>query len=564
MADRDRARAEREARQPPHLQQQLWRGHRRPAVRHGRGQLTDAAAAAQSWSRWWQTGVIYQVYPRSFQDSNGDGIGDLVGVIARLDHLSWLGVDAIWLSPIFRSPMRDYGYDVADYLDVDPLFGSLEDAARLIEAAHARGLRVLLDFVPNHTSSEHPWFLDARSSRESPYRDWYVWRDPATGGGPPNDMESQFGGSAWTLDEATGQYWYHSFLPEQPELDWRNPAVRAAMLDALRTWFARGIDGFRVDVLWMIAKDDGPWSDGAMGRSAGAPGGASRAALDHGDGPDMEARLAELRAVADEFEDRVLVGEVYMEPARLVRYYGRDGRGAHLPFNFALVTTPWEAGAIRAAIEAYERALPPGAWPNWVLGNHDQSRVATRVGAAQARVAAMLLLTLRGTPTLYQGDELGLPDAVIPPARVVDVAGRDPERSPMPWTRTGRHAGFSDTEPWLPLVPDPGAWSVEAQADDERSMLTLHRRLLALRRSSPALRVGTLVLVDAPPGVVAFDRVHGSEVMRVVLNLGSQAVEVPLPGAWRGAAGTHPEREDRAWSGSLTLAADEGVLLRRA
>jgi alpha-glucosidase len=561
VADRHRARAERQAGQPPHLLQQLRRGHRRRAVRHGRGQLTDTTAAAQPGPRWWQTGVIYQVYPRSFQDSNGDGIGDLGGVIARLDHLAWLGVDAIWLSPIFRSPMRDYGYDVADYLDVDPLFGSLEDAARLIEEAHARGLRVLLDFVPNHTSSEHPWFLDARSSRESPYRDWYVWRDPAPGGGPPNDMESQFGGPAWTLDEATGQYWYHSFLPGQPELDWRNPAVRAAMLDALRTWFARGIDGFRIDVLWMIAKDDGPWSDGSIGPG---PGGDPRAALDHGDGPDMEARLAELRAVADEFEDRVLVGEVYMEPARLVRYYGRDGRGAHLPFNFALVTTPWEAGAIRAAIDAYERALPAGAWPNWVLGNHDQSRVATRVGAGQARIAAMLLLTLRGTPTLYQGDELGLPDAEIPPARVVDVAGRDPERSPMPWTRAGRYAGFSDAEPWLPLVPDAGAWSVEAQADDERSMLTLHRRLLALRRASPALREGSLALVEAPPQVVAFDRIHGSEVMRVVLNLRPQAVEVPLPGAWSGAAGTHPGREDRPWSGSLTLAADEGVVLRRA
>ena len=347
---------------------------------------------------WWQRGVVYQVYPRSFADSDGDGIGDLPGITGRLDHLAALGVDAIWLSPIFRSPMRDFGYDVADYRDVDPVFGTLEDADRLIAAAHRRGIRVVLDFVPNHTSSDHEWFLDARSSRDAAHRDWYVWRDPAPDGGPPNDLLAQFGGPAWTLDEGTGQYWYHSFLPEQPDLDWRNPAVRAAMHDNLRFWFDRGVDGFRIDVLWMIAKDDAPWRDGPVAAAATGFGGDPRNALEHGDGPAMDERLRELRDVADEYPDRVLIGEVYMEPRRMVRYYGPGGRGAHLPFNTALVTLPWEAGAIRAAVEAYEAALPDGAWPNWVLGNHDQSRVATRLGAAQARVAAMLLLTLRGTP----------------------------------------------------------------------------------------------------------------------------------------------------------------------
>jgi alpha-glucosidase len=459
--------------------------------------------------------------------------------------------------------MRDYGYDVADYLDVDPLFGTLADADRLIAEAHARGLRVLLDFVPNHTSSEHPWFLDARSARDAAHRDWYVWRDPAAGGGPPNDLVSQFGGPAWTLDEATGQYWYHSFLPQQPELDWRNPAVRAAMLDVMRSWFARGIDGFRIDVLWMMAKDDAPWRDAPVGPGPAGPVLDPRNALEHGDGPGMEVLLEALRDVADEFPDRVLVGEVYMPPSRLVRYYGLDNRGAHLPFNFALVTLPWEAGAIRDAIATYEAALPAGAWPNWVLGNHDQSRVAARVGDAQARVAAMLLLTLRGTPTLYYGDELGLPDAVVPPDRVVDVAGRDPERSPMPWTRGHPNAGFTDGEPWLPLVDGAAALSVEAQLGDPASMLSLHRRLLAVRRATPALHAGSLELVDAPAGIVAFDRRHRGEHARILLNLTGTPVVVPDDGAWTCLVGTRPGREGAHLRGAITLAGDEGLVLRR-
>jgi alpha-glucosidase len=522
------------------------------------GAPADAAAP-----RWWQTGVVYQVYPRSFRDTDGDGVGDLPGVIEGIDHLAWLGVDAIWLSPIFRSPMRDYGYDVADYLDVDPLFGTLADADRLIAEAHARGLRVLLDFVPNHTSSDHPWFADARSSRDAAHRDWYVWRDPAPGGGPPNDLVSQFGGPAWTLDEATGQYWYHSFLPEQPELDWRNPAVREAMLDVMRTWFARGVDGFRIDVLWMIAKDEAPWQDAPVGPGPAGTILDPRNALEHGDGPGMEPLLEALRDVADEFPDRALVAEVYMPPERLVRYYGTGGRGAHLPFNFALVTLAWDAPTIRAAIGAYEAALPAGAWPNWVLGNHDQPRVATRVGAAQARVAAMLLLTLRGTPTLYYGDELGLPDAHVPPDRIVDVAGRDPARSPMPWTRDEPGAGFSAGDPWLPMVDGAAALSVEAQRADPTSMLALHRRLLAVRRASPALHAGSLELLDAPRGVVAFDRRHGGEQVRVLLNLTSELAVVPVDGAWTCLAGTRPGAEGTGIRGDVPLAGDEGVVLRR-
>jgi alpha-glucosidase len=337
------------------------------------------------------------------------------------------------------------------------------------------------------------------------------------------------------------------------------------MLDHLGFWFRRGIDGFRIDVLWMLAKDDAPWRDGPITeaplalRDLDRP---ARGALQHGDGPDMEDRLAELRDAADAFPARVLIGEVYMEPERLVRYYGRDGRGAHLPFNFALVTLPWEAGAIGAAVAAYEAALPVGAWPNWVLGNHDQARVASRVGPAQARVAAMLLLTLRGTPTVYYGDELGLPDVPVPAARIVDVAGRDPERSPMPWTRDGAHAGFSAAKPWLPMVADAGSWSVEAQRGDLRSMLALHRRLLALRRSEPALHAGGWTAVGAPDGVVAFDRTEDRSRFRVALNLTAAPVTIAMAGRWTVALSTRLDRDGEPVSGALELRADEGVVLR--
>ena len=514
---------------------------------------------------WWQRGVVYQVYPRSFADSDGDGVGDLPGITGRLDHLAALGVDAIWLSPIFRSPMRDFGYDVADYRDVDPVFGTLEDADRLITAAHERGIRVVLDFVPNHTSSDHEWFLDARSSRDAAHRDWYVWRDPAPGGGPPNDLLAQFGGPAWTLDDGTGQYWYHSFLPEQPDLDWRNPAVRAAMHDNLRFWFDRGVDGFRIDVLWMIAKDDAPWRDGPVtdgcdrvrGRSAQRPG--ARRWTRDGRAAARAARRR--RRVPGSRADRRGLHGAAPDGALL-----RPGTGTARTSRSTRPSSrcPGRPGPIRAAVEACEAALPDGAWPNWVLGNHDQSRVATRLGGAQARVAAMLLLTLRGTPTLYYGDEIGLPDVPVPPGRVVDVAGRDPERSPMPWT-TGANAGFSTADPWLPITDDPGTFSVEAQERAPGSMLALHRRLLALRRSEPALHPGSWTGLDAPAGVIAYGREHGETRFLVLLNLTREPATVALDGAWTIELSTGLDREPGVPAGaSVELRADEGLILRAA
>jgi alpha-glucosidase len=334
------------------------------------------------------------------------------------------------------------------------------------------------------------------------------------------------------------------------------------MHDNLRFWFDRGVDGFRIDVLWMIAKDDAPWRDGSVADAPTGFGGDPRNALEHGDGPAMDERLRELRAVADEHPDRVLIGEVYMEPRRMVRYYGSGGRGAHLPFNTALITLPWDVRSIRAAVEACEAALPDGAWPSWVLGNHDQSRVATRLGAAQARVAAMLLLTLRGTPTLYYGDELGLSDVAVPPGRVVDVAGRDPERSPMPWS-TGPNAGFTGGDPWLPITDDPGTFSVEAQERTPGSMLDLHQRLLALRRTEPALNQGLWTGLDASAGVLAYDRESDGTRFRVLLNLTGDAVREPVDGAWTIELSTALDREPGVPAGpAVELRADEGLVLR--
>lgn len=481
---------------------------------------------------WWQSGTIYQVYPRSFQDSDGDGIGDLRGIAARLDHLVALGVEALWISPIFPSPMRDFGYDVADYCDIDPRFGTLADFDALLAAAHDKGLKLLLDFVPNHSSTDHPWFRESRSSRDDPKRDWYIWRDPAPGGGPPNNWISDFGGSAWEYDAATGQYYYHAFLKEQADLNWRNPDLRAAMMDVLRFWFDRGVDGFRIDVLWHMVKHAGfpdnpanPAYHPAMGEMH------SVLQLHSTDQPEVHGIAAEMRAIADAYPgDRVLIGEIYLPVERLMHYYGLDTPEVHLPFNFQLIDAPWDARGLATLIGDYEAALPAGGWPNWVLGNHDRPRIATRVGAAQARVAAMLLLTLRGTPTLYYGDELGLTDVAIPPDRVQDPRelrepglglGRDPVRTPMPWNASVQ-AGFTTGDPWLPLGPDWPTRNVARQAEDSGSMLSLHRTLLHLRRKHAALSLGDFRLIAAAGDVLAYERWHGDERIVVALNLGAQ------------------------------------------
>ena len=524
---------------------------------------------------WWQHGVIYQIYPRSFQDSDGDGIGDLKGIEQRLDYLASLGIDAIWISPIYPSPMKDFGYDVADYCAVDPRFGTLADFDALIGAAHARGLRVLLDLVPNHSSDQHPWFRESRSSRDNPKRDWYIWRDPSPGGGPPNNWISDFGGSAWEWDEETGQYYYHAFLKEQPDLNWRNPEVREAIYAAMRFWFDRGVDGFRIDVLWhMIKHSDFP--DNPRNPAYTPAMGEMHSVLQLHSTDQLEVHdiAADMRAIADDYaakgRDLVLIGEIYLPIDRLMHYYGREVPEVHLPFNFQLIDAPWEAGALARLIADYEAALPAGGWPNWVLGNHDRPRVAAKCGAAQARVAAMLLLTLRGTPTIYYGDEIGLADVAVPANEVQDPRelrepglglGRDPVRTPMPWDDR-ENGGFTTGKPWLPLNTDWRERNVAAQSADLGSMLNLYRKLLALRREHQALSVGDFLPVECEGDVLAYERRHGRDCLLIALNLGDreQAFLAPRPvdGSLLSTLGL-----PRPCSGTkVVLAPNEGIILR--
>jgi alpha-glucosidase len=534
---------------------------------------------------WWQTGVIYQIYPRSFQDSDGDGVGDLAGVTGRLDYLNdgtpgSLGVDAIWLSPFYPSPMADFGYDVADYCGVHPLFGTLEGFDRLVREAHARGIRVVVDLVANHSSDRHPWFVESRSSRDNPKRHWYVWADPKADGSPPNNWTSEFArvGRAWTLDEGTGQYYFHSFLPQQPDLNWWNPEVREAMDGVMRFWLDRGVDGFRVDAVHRIATDpelrDNPLVE------AGEGGGLAPVAGQRRDEnwPEVHEILRRFRRTLDGYGDRpgerMMMGETYLyDLASLVRYYGEAGDEFHLVQNFLFLRQPWRAAGFRATVDTFEAALPEGAWPDYFLNNHDHSRVVSRFdeggnGPARARVAAMLLLTLRGTPLLYQGEEIGMADVFVPPERAIDVADRDPERTPMRWDGTPK-AGFTTGEPWLPIGSDVDRVSVAAQRDDPASMLSLYRRLIWYRKSSPALLHGSYrPLESAPEGVFAYLRTVPEERLLVALNFTGEAVELDageLGEAGRLELSTDPSRlvED-VGLGPLVLGPNEGVVVRLA
>jgi alpha-glucosidase len=484
---------------------------------------------------WWQRGVIYQIYPRSFQDSNGDGVGDLPGILSRLDYLEWLGVDAVWLSPIYPSPMADFGYDISNYTDIDPLFGTLADFDHLAEEVHRRGMKLLLDFVPNHTSDQHPWFSESRSSRDSAKRNWYIWRDPNPNGGEPNNWLSNFGGSAWQFDERTRQYYYHAFLKEQPDLNWRNPEVQDAMLNVLRFWLDRGVDGFRIDVIWHIVKDD-QFRDNLPDPNYQPQWAPHRKLLAtyNTDRPEVHDIIGRMRAVLDEYDERMMVGEIYLPVERLVTYYGSEHSGVNLPFNFQLIETLWHARAIADAVNRYEALLPAHGWPNWVLGNHDNPRIISRIGQDQARIAAMLLLTLRGTPTLYYGDEIGMHNVPIPPDRVQDPfeknvpglgLGRDPARTPMQWTPDG-NASFTTGAPWLPIADDLAKVNVEVAKGQPDSLLMLYRRLIELRRREPALAIGSFASVPADGDLFVYRR-EAAKAKRflIALNFGSSAAK---------------------------------------
>ena len=544
---------------------------------------------------WWQTGVVYQIYPRSFADANGDGIGDLSGILAHLDHLGGeagsLGIDAIWLSPIYPSPDFDFGYDVADYVGIDPKFGSLADFDRLVAGCHARGIKVILDLVLNHSSSKHPWFEASRASRDGPYADWYIWRDSpgaAILGGrrPPNNWRSFFGGSAWTWDEARGQFYMHTFLPEQPDLNWRNPAVRTALLDVVRTWLDRGVDGFRLDVFNVFFKAEGLPSNPF--RLGGRGAWSWQYHVNDRNQPELSEVLGELRAIVDEKPGRMTVGELFdgslRDAAGLIR-------PRHLVFDFTLISVPWSAAAFARAIEERRSAFGEDRWPANVLSNHDQPRQASRFeppgspsasaeGDARAKVAAVLLLALRGTPFLYYGEEIGLRNLSIPNSQAFDPPARrasllfpwwnrDQARGPMPWT-SGPGADFSVGRPWLPLPPDAAARNVERQAADPASVLSVYRRMLALRRATPALQAGSQqLLATTDEDVLAFVRNAGDGAALVLLNFASRpaSIDVPLDrgsASWQVALSTGDRNPGEALGERVTLAPLEGLVATRA
>ena len=466
--------------------------------------------------------------------------------------------------------MKDFGYDVTDYCDVDPLFGRLSDFDQLLVEAHARGIKIIIDLVPNHTSDQHPWFLESRRSRENPKRDWYLWRDPAPHGGPPNNWLSHFGGSGWTWDETTGQYYYHAFLPAQPDLNLRNPAVRTAMHEIMRFWLRRGVDGFRVDVISHLIKDDqfrdNPPNPAWQGRG---PDITRLMQLYSANRPELHEVISGLRSVINAFTERVLIGEVYLPIDQLAAYYGALHDGLHFPFNFHLFQTPWRADALADLIMRYEAALPKGAQPNWVLGNHDQRRVAGRLGEAQARVAAMLLLTLRGTPTLYYGDEIGIGDVIIPADCQRDPWGinepafnvsRDPARTPMQWDHTN-HAGFSSHKPWLPLTSDHKMRNVAIMCKNPHAILPFYRNLLALRRKLKALHAGDWRLLDASNEILIYERHSAKERILVALNLSVAPAQALRSTEGHILLSTHGDRMHEKVEGTIPLRGNEGVII---
>jgi alpha-glucosidase len=510
---------------------------------------------------WWREGVLYQIYPRSYQDSDGDGHGDLQGIIDRLDHLEWLGVDGIWLSPTFPSPNRDWGYDVADYQDVHPDFGTLADMDRLIDEAGKRGIRILLDLVPNHTSDEHEWFKEAASSRKNPKRDWYVWAD---GDEPPNNWLAAFGGIAWTYHEPTGQWYLHNFLPYQPDLNWWNPEVREAFDDILSWWFDRGIAGFRIDVAHSMIKDaelrdDPPAGPDDHPREQER----GRRQIYSMNRPEGHEILQRWRTLADSRPEPhpIFVGETFVyELEQLVGFYGAGDDELHLAFNIPFALAEFEAGALRGIVETMEERLPEAAWPVYMGSNHDIGRLATRWAQGdqdRSRVGLLILLTLRGTPFLYAGDEIALPDGEVPEDRILDVHDRDGCRTPIPW-EDGPSGGFTTAgDTWLPMT---STTNVAAQREDPASTLNFVRDLIALRRQEPDLRSGPYVTVDAPEGAWAWRRGAG---ILVVANPSDAPVTLDdVTGEI--AIATDRSRDGEAVTGMLELAPHSGVVIRIA
>jgi alpha-glucosidase len=491
---------------------------------------------------WWRDGAIYQIYPRSFADSNADGMGDLEGIIQHLDYLVELGVDSIWLSPIYPSPDVDFGYDVSDYLDIDPKFGSLADFDSLVNKAHQRGIRVVLDLVLNHTSDQHAWFVESCSGRENPKRDWYIWRDPAPGGGPPNNWESVFGGRGWILDPKTGQYYYRMFYPEQPDLNWRNALVKREMLDIFRFWAERGVDGFRLDVFNMYFKDEKFRNNPP---ALGLRGFDRQKHIYDCDRPEMMPLLREIRQVLDTYPQRYAVGETMESTPQKAAGYCAPGL-LHAAFDFTFLHCPWKPQQFLKAIQDWENALDPDSYPTYVLNNHDCSRAASRYVRGEdderLKVAAALLLTQRGTPFLYYGEEIGMRDITLRRDQVLDPIGRrywpfnkgrDGCRAPMQWDAS-TNAGFSTVQPWLPVHPNYTDRNVEAQRANPDSLFHFYRKLLRLRKEIPVLRSGMFQpLTFEPQRLLAYLRQDQEQTILVALNFGRRPVKFAPGGSVR-------------------------------
>lgn len=514
---------------------------------------------------WWENASFYHLYLPSFADGNADGFGDLIGVRQRADYLAWLGVDAVWLSPFCRSRMEDFGYDVTDYFDVDPAFGSMDDLHGLVDDLHQRGIRVVMDLVVNHSSRHHPWFIEASSHRGSPKRDWYLWSDPAAEGGPPNNWRSiEFPatpGSAWYWHEPTGQYFYSSFAHTQPDLNWRNPELVAQIHEVVDFWLGHGIDGFRLDMIDFVGKDPA-WRSEPDHSPDGDYFSSSELQLSL---PETLRHLGSIREVTDRYPDRVLIGEVggLIPLERLVALHG-SGTGLDLAHNFRLLYLDWNAEDLQRFVSAYNEAMQNCSAPNWVLTNHDMPRTTVR-GRALSRLGLMLLLTLPGAAFLYYGEEIGMTNAVIPADRVRDPyvtpetgLGRDPSRTPMQWT-PARHAGFSPVEPWLPVTADHSEINVVSQQTEHSSQLHLVRDLLRARRDQPALATGSYAPSDQGPATLAYFRHTNDQTAFVALNFSETPTNIKTPDMrWLGCI--HPDRttsiDDR-----IDLGAYQGIVL---
>ena len=514
-------------------------------------------------NHWSRHATVYQIYPMSFQDSDRDGKGDLQGIIDRVDHLVDLGIGAVWICPFYKSPMADFGYDIEDYTMVDPTFGTMADFERLVATLHKHKIRVIVDFVGNHTSAQHPWFTESRSSRTNTKRDWYIWRDPKPDGGPPNTWVSIFGGPAWEYDKETNQYYLHSFLKEQPDLNWRNPNLRAAMMDVIDFWVKKGVDGFRIDALQHFLKNPAePDPLKTLVPSAGLV-----------DPDKLEIVGSFISDALTHHPDLFIVGEIYMEIEPLVGLYKLCPNGRFMPFNFSLFNLPWKASEFKRSIDTYQALLKHDYLANYTLGNHDISRVATRFGEAQALLAAFLQFTLPGMPFVYYGDEIGMTNGVVEPSAVRDILAsifrtqppRDLERTPMQWDDSP-HAGFSTDKPWLPVTPNYKTINVEHQKSDQKSPYRLYRALIHLRNSSETLRVGEYIPhKGGTRNIFSFERHLGSERLLVVANFSDGIEHVSIPSSSRAphvVFSTNAHRGIHLTDRTLELMPYEGYIVR--